>query len=301
MKLTHGLLFAFMGVKAETEYVVDVACAGDSEIIISVPYDQPNVDLLGFVGGTCNSSDVTFAQNDTTNHFTITIDQRACGMRGNSRVTRDLRTIHFDNVVDVKVGRKPNENIEIVLYNSKVNLTCGVEDNYVVSIDYGNINADYSGESGIQGGLKEFDFALTSWDKDYTNQTKPTNRAGDKVYLQICSSDLEAKFYKFSVLRCTFFEKDDQNATVTEYKLFDYQEESCENSFLDFSISSVNGTDTKSNIFRISHTVFTFDPSRDNNYSLTCALKLCDYDVADSVKVCDEMETNCKVDKLSKP
>jgi len=304
MKLTHGLLSAFLGLaSAADEYDVDVACANDSSVVITVPYDQPRVELLGFMGGNCNSSSefVKFVQNETTNHFTVTVDQRACGMRGNSRVTRQLRTIHFDNIVDLKVGRKVNDDIQVVLYNSKVNLTCGVQDDYTVSIEYGKINADYSGDSGIAGGMKTFDFALTSWDKNYTNETTPTNRAGDKVHLQICSSDMPSEFYKFGVLRCIFFEKDDQNATVTEYPLFDYEQDNCENDFLDFSITSVNGTDTKSNAFRISHTVFTFDPARDNTYSLTCALKLCDYDVADSVKVCDDMEKNCKVSPLQRP
>lgn len=304
MKLTQGLLCALAGYASAStdpvEYEVDVACVGDSEVVITVPYDKANVKLLDFVGGTCNaeSSEVKFQQDATTNHFNITVDQRGCGMRGNSRVTRELRTIFFDNVVDISVGRQDG-NFKLNLYDSKVNLTCGVEDDYTVSIDYGKIDADFSGESGIQGGLKTFDFALTSWDKEYQNETAPTNRAGDKVYLQICSSDLPANFYKFAPLKCTFYEKEG-NKTITEYPLFDYQKESCKNDFLDFSIESINGTDTKSNAFRISHTVFTFDPERDNDYSLSCALKLCDYDVADSVKVCDEMESNCGVGKLVK-
>merc|ERR1711937_1130433 len=81
---------------------------------------------------------------------------------------------------------------------------------------------------------------------------------------------------------------------VLRYNLFNHTENSCKNNFLDFSIQYCNST----NAFKISHTVFTFDPSRDNNYTLTCAVKMCDFDVASSSAKRDAFENACGIDTI---
>merc|ERR1711881_330828 len=56
--------------------------------------------------------------------------------------------------------------------------------------------------------------------------------------------------------------------------------------------------DTNSSSYHMSHMVFTFDPSRDSNYSLSCNVKLCDYGVNESATICNTVEDNCGIPRV---
>merc|ERR1712178_567346 len=117
------------------------------------------------------------------------------------------------SIAELSLGRK-DANSEIVFYHNKVGLTCGVEDDYSVSLSYGTIDADYSSDQQVAGGQKEYGFYLRSTNENYTESEEPSNRAGDRVYLEIGSHDVDFHLYKFSVLSCLFTEMDGENSVT---------------------------------------------------------------------------------------
>jgi len=282
-------ILALASLGLASAYNVSVECAGDEDVKITIDYDKPDMKLLTLEAGDCNNADnATFTQNNETNQVEVVLNMRGCNLRGNSRVSRELRTITFNPTAMIGLGRSDGDR-DMFFYTSTVNLTCDVKDDYTVSINYGLIDSDYSGADGIAGGEKVYNFYMKSMNKNFSAEEAPSSRAGDTVYLEIGSTDVEGGAYKFSVLNCVFSE----NNTANTYNLFNHTENACKNNFLDFTIESTSATLAKANTYRLSHTVFTFDPTRQNDYSLTCDLKLCDYDVASSVAVCNAMETNC--------
>jgi len=268
---------------------VNVTCSGESDLIIDIGYDR-SVNLLKLVGGSCNETTVDYSQNNVTNAVQIKMDMRDCGLRSAGRLEGEA--IAFESVVDVSLGRSDG-GIDVVFYNNKVNLICTVRSDYEVSLSYGEIDADYSSDEAMAGGEKAFTFGIRSTDSDFNETVVPSNRAGDKVYLDVYSNDVDFYQYKFGLKSCTFKEMDGAN-TVTEYNLFNHTENSCKNNFLDFSINYCNDTSS----FKITHTVFTFDPSRQNNYTLSCSIKLCDFEVAASNSQCEAIENNCGIDTI---
>lgn len=288
--------FSLMALASATDPAVTVDCAADTNITINIAYTKPGVSLLHFKAGDCTADNVTYAQNSSTNAVEINMNMRDCGLRGKSRVTRGtLRTIQFENVADLQLGREDtlNSDRQLVFYSNSVNLTCSVKDSYTVNIEYGKIDADYTGDQ-IAGGEKKYSFDMRSTDSKFNATIPPSTRAGDTVYLSIESSDVDFSRYKFSVEDCTFSENNGTH-DVTEYKLFDNTANDCKNNFLDFTM----GYCAESNSYKLSHTVFTFDPTRENNYTLSCNLKLCDFDVVDSVAKCDRVEDNCNIPKVN--
>jgi hypothetical protein len=289
LRLLGAVATAALAAASDPE--VSVTCSGDTNVTISIAYTKPDVQLLNFASGICNeTSGVEYMQNATSNEVTINMNMRDCGLRSQARVTRGLRTILFDNVAELALGRH-DAGQDMIFYSNKVNLTCAVKDTYEVSIGYGQIDADYSAADAVSGGQKEFTFEIESTDADFNATQAPSARAGDTVYLKISSPDVDFFRYKFAVTTCKFTETNETNNAVTEYKLFDNTANDCKNNFLDFTMKYCN----KTNSFGISHTVFTFDPTQANNYTLTCSIKLCDFDVTDSVAKCNDVESNCGI------
>jgi len=289
IKLAGFAVFAGIVAASSDEPGVNITCIGDEEVVIDIGYDR-SADLLKLSGGSCNASSVDYLQNNVTNAVQITLNMRDCELRNAAKISDD--SIAFESSVEISLGRS-DDGVDMVFYYNKVNLTCNVQVDYEVSVSYGEIDADYSSDKGLAGGEKAYTFEMRSTDSKYNETVVPSNRAGDTVYLDIFSSDLDFFLYKFSILWCTFSEMNG-DSSVTEYNLFNHTENSCKNNFLDFSIKYCNSTSA----FKISHTVFTFDPSRQNNYTLTCGIKLCDFDVAASNAKCEAFEDNCGIDTI---
>jgi len=289
IKLAGFAVFAGIVAASSDEPGVNITCIGDEEVVIDIGYDR-SADLLKLSGGSCNASSVDYLQNNVTNAVQITLNMRDCELRNAAKISDD--SIAFESSVEISLGRS-DDGVDMVFYYNKVNLTCNVQVDYEVSVSYGEIDADYSSDKGLAGGEKAYTFEMRSTDSKYNETVVPSNRAGDTVYLDIFSSDLDFFLYKFSILWCTFSEMNG-DSSVTEYNLFNHTENSCKNNFLDFSIKYCNSTSA----FKISHTVFTFDPSRQNNYTLTCGIKLCDFDVAASSAKCEAFEDNCGIDTI---
>jgi len=280
---------ALMGLAAAADDKPSVVCDDDANIVLTIPYDRNNTDVLDFSAGDCTKDDITYSQNKTSFDFTFEVNLVRCGLRKEGRVEerkrRDIseRNIFFDPTAHVELGTS-DDGINFVMWEGDFNMTCGVKDTYEVSIDYGIVNADH--EQELAGGEKEYTFTMTSYDSDFAEEADISNRAGDTVHLVI-AGDAPLATYKFAPTHC-WFEESNTTAVVTKYDLF--SSDKCENKFLDFTIAY----DQASNSYRITHTVFTFDPERANNYTMKCSIKLCDWDIEDSVKVCDALEKECE-------
>jgi len=215
------------------------------------------------------------------------LDVSACGMDGR------LRTLDYNQTAFMRVGRKDGA-VELTLATFDIDSYCSYTESYKVKFDYGTLDAE-AHQFDSAGGLVNISFSLQAYNKDYTNAVNHSTAAGQMIYLGLTvtsdgfdfadnMTDKAISGKAFAPQSCEV--SDEHNTT---YTLFAWDDDSCNNDAVDFSIEY----DNAKNMWQFEHILFLMGNYRKSTLSLECTVVVCDMQRANNA--CNQVFEACGV------
>jgi len=175
-----ALSFGYCFVCATQSNPISVECNDDNTIDVSIDYDQ-RAEILDFEYGTCTKDNVGTAWRGNLTQqpdfgWKFTLDADTCNMNDK------LRSLKYNQTMNVRVGRKSSGNLELTLANFEIDSYCTYSSTYKVEFDYGTLEAE-SVTFASDAGLINLTFALKSYNTNFSAEQAHEKKAGKFINL----------------------------------------------------------------------------------------------------------------------
>lgn len=278
---------------ASADNGISVACNADNTLEVTINYDQ-EAEILELNYGSCDldSSRIEAEQDDSDFSFAFNISVTDCEMDST------LRTLTYNQTMDIRIGRKTDDDTELTLADFTVDTSCEYTTRYTVTFDYGTISSE-AHSFDTSGGLIDLEFSIQSYNSDFSAlETAPTT-GGEMIYLGMTIDNENFDFAdnfktssegkSFVVESCTVSDTDN----TIDFTLWDTTDDTCSNEYVNLSVACKNcegegGTP----MWTISHTLFLLGDHKSSTFQLSCDVLVCDMaqntDCLDALTVCSD-------------